>query len=235
MEVEAARTAYRTMREIAGDERPRERLIEHGPAILSEAELVAVILGSGSPGENVLDFARRVVESAGGLSGLVRADVASLRMTKGLGPAKATQLAAAIELGRRVQKIDPEARPRFLAADAVFHHMRGRLSGKVKETLYVLSLDTKCRLLSTSIAAEGSLAMIPWRAADMFRDPLISQATSIILVHNHPSGDPTPSPQDISSTRKLRKVAAELEVELRDHVIIGQNRFSSLEAMGLLG
>ncbi len=235
MDVELAQRTYRTMREFAGDERPRERLIEHGPSVLGEAELVAVILGSGSAGENVLDLARRVVESAGGLAGLLRADVASLMATKGLGPAKATQLAAAIELGRRVQGLDPESRPRLMSADAVYYLMRGRLAGKTKETLFVLSLDTKGRLLSTSVAAEGTLAEVHWRAADVFRDPVISQATSIVLVHNHPSGDPAPSPQDVSSTRKLRKVAEELDIELRDHVIIGQNRFSSLGAMGLLG
>jgi DNA repair protein RadC len=231
MPEEETRTVYRTMREIADDERPRERLIEHGPGVLSESELVAVILGSGNRGENVIDFARRILESSGGLAGLVRADVQSLRTTKGLGPAKAAQIAAAIELGRRVQSIDPDARPRLMTPEATFAFMRGRLTGKAKETLYVLSLDAKGRLLSVAVAAEGSLNTVQWRGGDVFRDPIICQAHSIVLVHNHPSGDPTPSPQDIRSTQEVKAAGAILGIELHDHVIIGQNRFVSLAAI----
>ena len=231
MPEEKSAAAYRTMREIADDERPRERLIEHGPGVLSESELVAIIIGSGNRGENVLDFARRILETSGGLAGLVRADVQSLRMTKGLGPAKAAQLTAAIELGRRVQSIDPDARPRLLTPEATFAYMRGRLAGRTKEVLYVLSLDAKGRLLSVAIAAEGSLNTVPWRGGDVFRDPVIAQASSIVLVHNHPSGDPTPSPQDIRSTQEVKAAGTILGIELHDHVIIGQNRFASLAAL----
>src|SRR5258708_8521612 len=110
----------RTMREVHPDERPRERLLDHGVDVLSEAELLAVLLGTGSQGENVLDLARRVLETLGGVGGLVRADAALLRRTKGLGPAKAAQIAAAIELGRRVPQLHPEARPLMDRPEAVF-------------------------------------------------------------------------------------------------------------------
>ena len=124
---------YRTMREIAGDERPRERLLAHGPEVLSDAELIALILRSGPSGENVVDMARRLVDSVGGLGGLARADLKALQRTRGLGPAKAAEIAAAVELGRRVQQSSPDSRPMLDSPQALFALLGPRLIGKTKE------------------------------------------------------------------------------------------------------
>ncbi|MGI8927278.1 MAG: RadC family protein [Tepidiformaceae bacterium] len=223
---------YRTMREMADDDRPRERLLKHGPEVLSEAELVAIVLGSGLAGENVIDLARRLMDGLNGLAGLVRADAAALQQTRGLGPAKAAQLTAAIELGRRVQQLDPDARPMLTSPEAVFALLGARLLGKTKEELLVLSLDTRGRLLGAPAAAGGTVNAISVRAAEVFRSPMLLEAVSVVLVHNHPSGDPRPSPQDIAVTKGLAAAGELLEIALLDHVIIGQNNFVSMDREG---
>ncbi len=223
---------YRTIRELAGDERPRERLLNHGPGVLSDGELIAIVLGSGVRGENVVDLARRLVESQGGLAGLLRADAKAFQRTRGLGPAKAAQLAAAIELGRRVQRVDPDDRPMMTTPEAVFAHLGGRVLGKTKEQLYVLSIDTKGRLLGTAADVSGGVNSVGARAAEVFREPVVLSATSVILVHNHPSGDPRPSPQDVTVTNELVAAGKTLDIAVLDHVIIGQNRFVSMRREG---
>lgn len=225
-------TPYRTIRELAGDERPRERLLRHGPGVLGDAELIAIVLGSGLRGENVVDLARRLVELQGGLAGLVRADAKALQRTRGLGPAKAAQLAAAIELGRRVHRLDPDDRPLLTTPEAVFALMGPQLLGSRKEQLYVLSLDTRGRLLGSPAAVGGNVNSVGVRAAEVFRDPVVLEATSAILVHNHPSGDPRPSPQDIAVTTDLAAAGALLDITVLDHVIIGQNSFVSMHREG---
>jgi DNA repair protein RadC len=232
-ESETAPTPYRTIRELADDDRPREKLLNHGTQVLSEAELIAIILGSGIPGENVLDLARRLLADGGGLPGLLRADAKSLQRTRGLGPAKAAQLAAAVELGRRAGRLTAEERPLLITPEAVVAHVGGRFLGVGHEQLCVLSLDTKGRLLGSVIALEGGISAIGVRAADVFREPVVLKATSVILVHNHPSGDPRPSPQDVAVTTDLIAAADLLGVALLDHIVIGQNSFVSLKREGL--
>jgi DNA repair protein RadC len=223
---------YRTIRELAGDERPRERLLHHGPGVLSDAELIAIVLGSGVPGENVVDMARRLVESQGGLAGLLRADAKALQRTRGLGPAKAAQLAAAIELGRRVQRVEPDHRPLMTSPEAVFAHLSGRVLGQTKEQLYVLALDTKGRLLGKAAEVSGGVNAVGARPAEVFREPVVLSATSVILAHNHPSGDPRPSPQDVAVTNELVAAGELLDIAVLDHVVIGQNSFVSMHREG---
>lgn len=231
----APSAAYRTIRELADDERPRERLLAHGPAVLSEADLVAIVLGSGLRGENVVDLARRILETMGGLPGLVRADARSFQRTRGLGPAKAAQLVAAIELGRRVQQVDPGERAAITTPEAVFALLGSRLLGKTREELYVLSLDTKGRLLGSAAAVAGGVRSVSMRMAEVFREPVVVEATSVIVAHNHPSGDPAPSRQDIDVTRDIVAAGELLGITVQDHVIIGQGRFVSLHREGLMG
>ena len=227
------RNGYRTIREFADDERPRERLLEHGAGVLGDAELIAIILRTGMAGENVVDMARGLVESVGGLSGLARADARSLMRTKGLGPAKAAQLAAAIELGRRVQQIDPDSRPALRTPESVSALLGPRVLGKTKEVLYVLALDMKGRLLgSVAPVSGGGVNAVGVRTAEVFREAIIIEAVSIILAHNHPSGDPTPSPQDIAVTTDLIAAGELLDIHVQDHVILGQNRFVSMQREG---
>jgi DNA repair protein RadC len=224
---------YRTIRELPNDDKPRERLIAHGPARLSEAELIAIILGSGIRGENVIDLARRVVDEQGKLSGLARADVKSLKKVKGLGDAKATQLVAAIELGRRVQLVTPSDRELVNSPEAVFGYLGPRLVGESRERLFVLSLDTKGRLLGSHNEVEGGVSAVRARPAEVFRDPVVLEATSVILAHNHPSGDPRPSAQDVGVTEELIKAGKLLDIEVLDHIVIGLNSFVSLQREGL--
>lgn len=224
--------AYRTIRDLAGDERPRERLLRHGPEVLGDAELIAIVVGSGTRGENVLDLARRLLESQGNLAGLIRADATSLQRTKGLGPAKAAQVAAAIELGRRVQRLDPEERPLLTTPEAVFGLMGSRLLGLRKEKLFALALDTRGRLLGAPAEVAGGVNSVTVRAAEVFREPVILEATSVILVHNHPSGDPRPSPQDVAVTTDLIAAGDHLDIAVLDHVIVGQGRFVSMNREG---
>jgi DNA repair protein RadC len=224
---------YRTIHELARDDRPRERLMSHGPSHLSEAELVAIILGSGVRGENVIDLARRVVHEQGQLSGLARADVRSLKKVRGLGDAKATQIVAAIELGRRVQKVTPADRAFLNSPESVFNYLGPLVVGDSKERLFVLSLDTKGRLIGNHSEVDGGVNAVRARAAEVFRDPVVLQATSVILAHNHPSGDPRPSAQDVGVTEELIKAGKLLDIEVVDHVVIGLNTFVSLQREGL--
>ncbi len=225
---------YRSLREIAEDDRPRERLLKHGPAVLSDAELVAIILGSGLPGENVVDLARSMIEQQGGLAGLVRADTKMLQKTRGLGPAKAAQVAAAIELGRRMQQLGPEARPMLSTPEAVYALLSPRLVGATTEQLFVLALDTRSRLLGSARPVSGTINSLPVRAAEVFREAIIQDASAMVLVHNHPSGDPRPSPQDVHITRELLAAGKLLGIDLQDHVIIGTGRFLSMSREGYL-
>ena len=220
------------MREIATDERPRERLLRHGPEVLSDGELVALILGSGVKGENVVDVARSLLETIGGLPGLVRAEARELQRARGLGPAKAAQLAAAVELGRRVQQIDPDSRPKLVTPEQVFQLLGSRLLGRAKEELYVLALDTRGRLLGAANAIHGGIDHIPVRTADVFREAIVLEAVSVILAHNHPSGDPRPSPPDVATTKAIIAAGTLLGIEVIDHVIIGQGKFVSMSKEG---
>jgi len=223
---------YRTIRELAGDERPREKLLKHGPEVLSDAELIAILLGSGLQGENVLDLARRLLADKGGLAGLLRADGQTLQATRGVGPAKAAQLSAAVELGRRAREVDPNERPLLTTPEAVFAHMGPRFLGKTKEQLYVLSVDTRGRLLGSPSAVGGSVNSVVARAAEVFREAILLEATSIVLVHNHPSGDPKPSPQDVLVTKGLSAAGELLEIAVLDHLVVGQNSFVSMQREG---
>jgi DNA repair protein RadC len=224
---------YRTIRELADDDRPRERLQRHGPESLSAADLVAIVLGSGTRGENVIDLARRIVRDQGDLGGLARADVASLLRIHGVGLAKATQLAAAIELGRRVQRITPADRERLNSPEAIFAYIGPQLVGETTERLFVFSLDVKGRLLAPPAEVGGGVSAVRARPAEVFRQPVVVQATSVILAHNHPSGDPRPSAQDVGATEDLIKAGKVLDVDVLDHVVIGLNSFFSLQREGL--
>lgn len=228
------RNAYRSMREVAADDRPRERLLRHGPEVLSDTELVAILLGSGMPGENVLDLARNLLDSHAGLPGLMRTDAKAMQRTRGLGPAKAALLAAALELGRRIQAVDPESRPHLRTPEAVYAYLGPRLAGKTREELYVLPLDMKTRLLGAPVPLRGTVNSVPVRPSEAFREPIIADAVSVIFVHNHPSGDPQPSPQDVEVTRGLAAAGELLGIEVLDHVVIGQGRFASMAREGYL-
>jgi DNA repair protein RadC len=208
------------IREMPRDERPREKLAAHGAAALTSPELIAILLRTGRRGANAVEVARQLLEKYGSLTGLTRCTVDELRKVKGIGPTKAVQLVAAFGLGHRLaretlskQKIDsPE-----LVNELVGPEMR-RLR---KESLRVILLDTRYHLVRVEEVSIGSVNESIAHPRDIFRPALVSSAYAVIVVHNHPSGDASPSQTDHSLTRRLAEAAELLQIKLLDHIIIG--------------
>jgi DNA repair protein RadC len=208
-------------------------LLEKGPAALSDSELLALILrtGGGRHGETALDQARRLVAGLGGLAEVGRATIAELTRVDGIGPAKAAALLAAFEVGRRIGAIRVENGKVFRTSGEVFGHFRGRLSSLRKEVFCVLLLDAKHRKLREVQVSEGSLTASIVHPREVFAPAVRDSAAAMILVHNHPSGDPAPSPEDLEITRRLREVGEVMGVRVLDHVIVGaETHFSFVDA-----
>ena len=228
-------TDYRPrITDLPSDDRPRERLVADGPQALNNAELLAILLRVGVEGENAVRLAERMLRELGGLAGLHRATVTDLCAIHGIGEAKAAQLAAAIELGRRIAVANPEERPIVRSPADAANLLMYELSGLAQEHLYVIPLDTRNRLIGKPIEVyHGSLNTALIRLGEVFREALKVNAAGIIVVHNHPSGDPSPSPEDVAVTRALAEAGKLLDIELLDHLVIGQQRFVSLKERGL--
>jgi DNA repair protein RadC len=229
-----AQAEYRPMiRDLPVDERPRERLAHAGEGALSMAELLAMILRTGVGGESALSLATRLISRYGGLPGLARASFTELRAEKGLGPAKTAQLKAALELGRRMLLSAPEDRFVVRSPADVAQLLMAEMSHLEQEHFRVLYLDTRNRLLGSETVYVGSLNASHIRVSEVFREAVKRNCASIIVAHNHPSGDPTPSPEDVEVTRQLVAAGNLLDIEVLDHLIIGQQRFVSLRERGL--
>ena len=226
---EAAYQARPTLKSLPEGERPRERLIAAGPGALSTAELVAILLGTGLPGEMVTDLARNLLVEFGGLHGLARMSVADLCRRRGLGEAKATQLKAALELARRLSVEHPEERFQIKSPADVASLLQLEMSVLEQEELRVVLLDTKNRVLSVRRVYVGSANATALRIGELFKEAIRQNATALVVVHNHPSGDPTPSSEDVQVTQTIREAGKLLDVEVLDHVVIGQQRFVSLK------
>lgn len=222
-----------TISEMPVGERPRERLERCGAAALSKAELLAIILRVGVKGQSVLHLAHALLAKYDGLMGLARASFAELCAEHGLGQAKTTQLKAALELGRRLLVESPDARPQVTSPADAANLVLLEMSALEKEEVRVAILDTRNRVLSIPTIYVGSLNTNVVRVAELFRDAIKQNAAAIIVIHNHPSGDPTPSPEDVRLTEMLVQAGKLLDVEVLDHLIIGQGRFVSLKERGL--
>jgi DNA repair protein RadC len=231
---EGEETEYRpTIKDLPVDERPRERLARAGEGALSTAELLAIILRTGLGGENVLAMATRLISKYNGLPGLARASFAELQAEKGLGKAKTAQIKAALELGRRMLLTSPEDRFAVRSPADVAQLLMAEMAHLEQEHFRVLYLDTRNRLMGSETVYVGSLNASHIRVGEIFRDAVRRNCAAIIAVHNHPSGDPTPSPEDVAVTRQLVEAGKLLDIELLDHLIIGQQRFVSLRERGL--
>ena len=232
--VDEERVEYRpTIKDLPIDERPRERLEHAGEGALSTSELLAIILRTGVGGESVLDMAQRLLSRYGGLPGLARASFAELQAEKGLGQAKTAQLKAALELGRRMLLVSPEDRFVVRSPADVAQFLMAEMAHLEQEHFRVLYLDTRNRLLGVETLYVGSLNVSHVRVGEVFRDAVKRNCAAIIVAHNHPSGDPTPSPEDVEVTRRLVEAGKMLDIEVLDHLIIGQQRFVSLRERGL--
>jgi len=225
---------YRLMlREMAPDERPRERLKLRGPASLSDGDLIAILLNTGLVGETVTDMSQRILAKHGGLRGLMLMELSELEAIKGLGEAKAVRLKAALELGRRLAILSPDQRPQIASPDDVANLVRIEMAALEQEQLRVVLLDTKHRVLSIRTVYQGSVNQAQVRVAEVYRDAVRQNAVALVAVHNHPSGDPTPSAADVALTAELDRAGKLLDVELLDHLVIGQGRWVSLRRLGL--
>jgi DNA repair protein RadC len=222
-----------TIKELPLPERPRERLARLGPAALSTAELLAIILRTGVGGENALLMASRLLARYNGLAGLARASLSELVAERGLGLAKASQLQAALELGRRLTVALPEERVQIRTPADVATVLLAEMSHLEQEHFWVLFLDTRNRILGSEPIYKGSLNQSQVRIGEVFREAVRRNCAAVIVAHNHPSGDPAPSPEDVAVTRDLVAAGKLLGIELIDHLIIGQGRWISLRERGL--
>ncbi|MDF1498939.1 MAG: DNA repair protein RadC [Anaerolineales bacterium] len=214
-------------------DRPRERLASIGASALSNAELIAILLGSGIPGQNAVQLGQALLIDAGGVAHLPKISYKELCQRRGIGRAKAAQLIAAIELGRRISVASPDDRPRIQSPDDAANLLIYEMGSLEQEHLKVLLLNTRNECLQTVEVYRGSLNSSLIRVGEIFREAIRQNAAAIIVAHNHPSGDPTPSPEDVAVTRAIVEAGKLVDIEVLDHLVIGHNRFISLKAKGL--
>jgi DNA repair protein RadC len=211
-------------------DRPREKLLEKGPEALSNAELLAILLrvGDASSGQSALDHGRllmtRFTDSFRHLEGASIQDICAI---KGIGPAKAAQIKAALEIGKRFAQEDIKQGEAFRSSGDVFQHYREHLGGLKKEEFHVLLLDAKNRKIKDVRVSEGSLTSSLVHPREVFNPVIRESAAAVILIHNHPSGDPSPSQEDLHITRRLREVGEVMGVRVLDHVIVGKGKYIS--------
>jgi DNA repair protein RadC len=223
---------YRIM-DLHESDRPRERLAMLGPQALSNAELIAILLRVGVTGENAVQVGQRLLNKFGGLSGLHRAPFDELIDQHGLGEAKASQIKAAIELGRRLPLEAPEERASINSPADAAALVQYEMSALEQEHLRVILLDRRNRVMETAEVYKGSVNSSQIRVGEVFREAIRKNASALIVIHNHPSGDPTPSPDDVAVTRAIVQAGKLLDVEVLDHLVIGHGKWVSLKERGL--
>ena len=223
---------YRIM-DLHESDRPRERLASLGPQALSNAELIAILLRVGVKGESAVAVGQRLLNKFSGLTGLHRAPFEELKNQHGLGEAKASQIKAAIELGRRLTLESPAERAAINSPADAAALVQYEMSGLEQEHLRVILLDRRNRVLETVEVYKGSVNSSQIRVGEVFKEAIRKNASALIVIHNHPSGDPTPSPDDVAVTRAIVQAGKLLDVEVLDHLVIGQGRWVSLKERGL--
>lgn len=223
------------MKLLPADDRPREKLIEHGPDILSNSELLAILIRTGTPQRSALDIARELTDDDGFYSNIAKArSVADLSKIKGLGPAKAATILAAVELGRRVAGAQPQKKIRFSSPEACVNFLMPRLRYEGNEKFVVMLLDSKNQLIKMQQVSEGSLNASVVHPREVFAPAVLHRAACILAAHNHPSGDPAPSSEDRSLTSALKETGIVMGIPLLDHIIIGDVRYFSFRENGYL-
>lgn len=223
-----------TVRDLPISERPRERLLKLGSEALSSQEVLALILGRGTKGESVIRIAEELIHKFGNLKNIASASVEELTHITGIGPAKATQIKAAFELGRRLEEpVDETPRTTVKSPENVFKSVKNQLKGKKKEHFLVLSLDTRNHLIKTHPISIGSLDSSIVHPREVFKEVISDSAASVIFVHNHPSGDPSPSEDDVKLTKRLVEVGEILGIEVLDHIIICDRKYLSMKEKNL--
>lgn len=218
------------IRDLPIDERPRERLFSHGPGTLSNAELIAILLGNGTHGKNAIQLGREMLRE-GGLAALPKRDVKQLVRISGLGMAKVSRVLAALELGKRVINNEPEEPPPYDLA-VLGRSLLGYYAQHRQERLGAVFLDARHRILKQAEIYVGTINNALVSPREIITHALMENATALVVYHNHPSGDPAPSEEDQTFTRKLRQLLSNIDIELVDHLIIGAHRYCSMKEQG---
>ena len=222
------------IRDLPAGERPRERLRHYGPQSLNNADLLAILLRTGMQGENVIAMAHRLISRFKGLDGLGQASFTELTDEKGVSEAKACQLLAALELGRRAVSLAREDKPLINHPRDIYNLLGAEMAGLDQEHIKVVLLNTRNEVMSVHDVYKGNVHTAIIRVAEVIRPAIRENAPAMVAVHNHPTGDPEPSAQDVSMTVDVRQAGELLDIELVDHVIIGKGgRFSSLKEHNL--
>jgi len=228
--------SYQTIKYWPEADRPREKLLAKGSHSLTETELLAIILrnGNASTGESAIDHARLLLNQFGGLKGIDDASASEISTVKGIGPAKVAQLKACLEIGKRIGSQKWETGQPLQSAEDVYQHFRENLGREKREFFYVVLLNNKNRKIREVKVSEGSLTASLVHPREVYNPVIRESAAGVIFVHNHPSGDPAPSAEDIDITKRLKEVGDVMGVRVLDHVVIGHDRYFSFTERGML-
>lgn len=222
------------IKELPTDDRPRERLLQYGPESLSPAELLAILLRTGTERYSAIGMAEHLIKDYGGLRGVAMMNVTEMSAVHGIGPAKAAQIKAAIEFGRRLVAASGEERYKIRSPGDVYNYLCLDLRDEKREHFVALLLDTKNGVIYRHTVSVGDLSSSIVHPREVFKEAIRRSAASLIVAHNHPSGDPTPSPEDVSVTRRLVEAGEVLGIDVLDHIVLGDNRYISLKEKGLM-
>lgn len=223
----AAPTSY-----VSPRDRPREKLQHAGRIALSDHELIALVLGHGGRGRSATQMGLDLLEFSGGLHGLARTGVDQLAAQEGIGVAMAARLVAAIELGRRTLERAPDEKVRFTSPRELAHYLMPRYGAHPVERFGIVLVDTRHQLIRVRVLSVGTLDAVTAQPREVFREALVAGAAGVAVFHNHPSGDPNPSPDDVSLTHRLMTAGKVVGIDLIDHVIIGDGRYFSMREFG---
>jgi DNA repair protein RadC len=222
------------MKELSLEDRPREKLLRHGAASLGDNELLALVVGQGSRTVDALQLANALLARHGGVHGLARCNADELTRVAGVGRARAAQVVAAVELGRRTLVRAPNARLRLGNPREAAAFLLPRFGARPVEQFGLVLLDSKHRVTQTRVLVSGTLNTSIVEPREVFREAALGSAAAIVVFHNHPSGDPTPSPEDVELTRRLAAAGVLMGIDLVDHLVLGDVRYYSFKEMGQL-
>ncbi len=233
MEKEEVRD-YILIKDIPEDERPREKMLKQGSEYLSNAELLAILLRTGSQKQSAFTLAQKIIKEIKSLSNLHQMEIEQLMQIKGIGLAKAVQIKAALELGKRVAQASGDDKYTIKSPQDAANYMMEEMRYLAQEHFYALLLNVKNQVLSKELISVGSINSSIVHPREVFKQAIIKNASSLIVLHNHPSGDPTPSREDIEVTKRLSETGKIIGIEILDHIVIGDLRFVSLKEKGLI-
>lgn len=228
---------YYTLKELPLSERPYEKCEKYGSQALSDAELLAVVIRTGVRNERAVDVAARVLDQSSGYPGLIglnHMDLNELKSIRGIGRVKAIQLLCIAELTKRMAKATNEGRLKMSTPEAVAHYYMQDMRHLTRERVLLIMLDSKSKILKDMVISTGTVSSTLLSPREIFLNALKYEAVNVILLHNHPSGDPTPSREDIQTTKRMQEAGNLIGIKLMDHIIIGDNKYISLSEKGLM-